>query len=79
MSEHDLSEFFAETAKHGPSCSMAVVIEALPDEQKDKLGAALVQGDIPSTAIARVVSKWAGQKIAAPTVRRHRKGECGCG
>jgi hypothetical protein len=79
MSEHDLSEFFAETAKHGPSCSMVAVIESLADEEKEKLGLALSQGDIPSTAIARVVSRWTGQKIAATTVRRHRKGECGCG
>jgi hypothetical protein len=75
----DLSEFRAETGKHGPSCTMVAVIESLSGEQQDSLGAALAEGDIPSTAIARVVSKWTGQKIAAPTVRRHRKGECGCG
>lgn len=79
MSEHDLSEFMAETVKHGPSCTMVAVIDSLDDEQQAKLGAALSEGSIPSTAIARVVSRWTDSKISAPTVRRHRKGECGCG
>lgn len=79
MSEHDLSEFRAETAKQGPTCTMVAAIESLTEQQQDNLGAALSAGDIPSTAIARVVSKWTGGKIAPTTVRRHRKGECGCG
>lgn len=79
MSERDLSEFRAETAKHGPDCSMIVIIESLTDEQRDNLGAALSEGDIPSTAIAKVLSRWTGSKVSAPTVRRHRKNECACG
>ena len=79
MSEHDLSEFRAETVRNGPTCSMAAVIESLTDEQKDRLGAAMSEGDIPSTAIARVLSRWTDQKVTQATVRRHRKNECACG
>jgi hypothetical protein len=79
MSEHDLSEFLEATAKHGPSCSIGTIAPGLADEQKEKLGAALAAEEIPATAIAKVVSRWSGQKVQPATIRRHRKGECACG
>jgi hypothetical protein len=79
MSEHDLSEFLAETEKRGPRCGIGTIVNGLADDQKDKLVAALAQEDIPATAIAKVLGRWVDSKVAAPTVRRHRKGECDCG
>jgi hypothetical protein len=79
MSEHDLSEFLEATAKHGPSCSIGTILPVLADEQKDRLGAALATDEIPATAIAKVLTRWSGQKVQPATVRRHRKNECACG
>lgn len=79
MSEHDLSEFRNEIARHGPECSFASTVEGLEAEQQEKVAQALADRTIPSTAIARVVSKWTDAKVTDFTTRRYRNGGCSCG
>jgi hypothetical protein len=75
----DLSEFHQAIRAPGPDCSVNRLIALLSEDQAAKLDAAFADQNIPGTAIATVLSGWVGQKVAVPTLRRHRNKECGCG
>lgn len=62
----------------GPSCSIAILLTTLPDDDAATLRRALGDVHIPSTVIAKALTDI-GQRIQSKTVQRHRRGDCECG
>lgn len=64
--------------RKGPPCTMRTVLEALSDEDRGALEAALTDMTQPHAHIYRVLREN-GVEISINTVHRHRRGECACG
>lgn len=78
MAKVDLSEFEAEQRiPNRPQCRLGALLGALPEDQRAKLEAALADGLLRHTSIARVLGRW-GHRIAPDSVARHRRGQCAC-
>lgn len=78
MAKVDLSEFEAEQrVSNRAQCRLGALLAALPEDQRAKLEAALSDGVLRHTSIARVLARW-GHRIAADSVARHRRGQCAC-
>lgn len=73
-----LDEIRAETSPKGPRCSVGVIAATLSTADRADLDAALRDGSIPGTAIARALSKRGPRTVQGAAVQHHRKGECGC-
>lgn len=76
MAEVDLSEFMSVTTR---DCKAQRLIAQLSADQTEKVVAALHTPRISTSAIAVMLSKWAGERVSISTVERHRKSECSCG
>jgi len=61
--------------KHGPRCTLCILISGLPEGDAKALQAALSDGGVTSSAIARALASE-GHDIRPETVRRHRAREC---
>ena len=59
-------------------CGVRRVLTALSGADAADLKAALANPVIESSAIAKGVAVALGEKLAASSVARHRKGECSC-
>ena len=70
--EVDLSEF-APTTKKGPSCSTGLAISKLEGEKREKVLAALAAPEVQHRMIALRLTEWAGMKVSAESVGRHRR------
>jgi hypothetical protein len=81
VSDHDLTEFYQQVRGKGPTCTIRPLVDRLDADQTAKLQAALACPplDLPTTAIASVLSQWLGLKVSPQTLRRHRNGDCACG
>ncbi len=73
----DLSEFDIAPLK-GPPCTVSIALEALDDEHREKVEAAMLYGKT-GRAIALRLTEWSGVAVRAHTINRHRAGECRCG
>jgi hypothetical protein len=65
-----------ETSK-GPACSFVDILANLDDDDRAALLVAF-DSTTSSTHIERALREI-GVKVSSATVRRHRRGECGCG
>jgi hypothetical protein len=65
------------TIKNGPTCSVAVLLSDLHDDDRQALAEALDDKRIAGTAIERALLKE-GHRMAAHNIQRHRRGACGC-
>lgn len=77
MTEPDLAEFVALSKPRRLECGMRRVLRELAPADRRKLEAALAADDIRHTAISRWLANR-NVKLAADTVKRHRKRECSC-
>ena len=75
----DLSEFITGAKPPWHVCPVQWAKEACTPEQVEKVEAALRHPEVRATAIADVLTKWTGRKVAQQAMRRHRRGECACG
>jgi hypothetical protein len=66
----------------GPGCSVGMLLERLPKEERDAL-ARLVDPNanprIPSTNLQAAISNAYGEDIHRSSVDRHRRNDCRCG
>lgn len=67
----------AQTLSKGPDCSFVAIKANLDKDDLAALTAAL-DGSTPSTLIERAL-RDIGVNITSTTIRRHRRGDCGCG
>lgn len=74
----DLSDFFAEQAKKGPSCTVGIAIAELPEKDAARLVQALATPALRHTSIAKWLDK-AGYRVHPSSIGRHRQKMCGCG
>jgi len=74
MSLADALEREAVTSK-GPRCAMCQLVDELPEADRAVLVTALADHRYTGAAITRAL-RAEGHQIAAPTVTRHRKGDC---
>lgn len=74
-----LEEFLAAPRRPYPRCSISAVQEQLTDERREKLTAAIAEHSIEASRIAHVLKDWGHGHIKAPTIARHRRGDCSCG
>jgi hypothetical protein len=58
-------------------CTVAILLQTLPEQDAADFRAALDDSTIMSTAIAQVM-KAHGHNIAYEPVQRHRRGACSC-
>ncbi len=65
------------TTKRG-GCTVTQALDKLDDDTRAEFVAELA-GDAQGEAIARVLSRYAGVRLAGQTIQRHRKGGCVCG
>ena len=70
-------EIKSEAVVKGPSCTVGIIIEQMPEEERADFLKALADPSIVGTIIARVVQRH-GYDIKVEALRRHRKGECRC-
>jgi hypothetical protein len=63
--------------RKGPVCRMSIIIGKLDKPDRDALADVLLNDLIPSTVIARRLSK-AGHPIPGESLQRHRRGVCAC-
>lgn len=75
MIKPDLSEF--RTNKKFV-CITGRLIATLSTEDKDKIQAAFQEDDISTVVITTWLENKTNQKASDGSVRKHRKGECGC-
>lgn len=61
----------------GPTCSVAVALETLPDDQADLLRKALENANARGVDIADALCGL-GFEMTAHTVQRHRRARCRC-
>lgn len=61
----------------GPTCSVSVALESLPDDQADLLRKALENGNARGVDIADALCGL-GFEMNAHTVQRHRRRRCRC-
>jgi hypothetical protein len=82
-----LSEFLDARKRKGPTCSVGVILDGLPEDRAVKLRAALAADTdtVPHTVISAVVTGWiskapvAGRnRLGVNAVTRHRAGACAC-
>lgn len=68
-----------EHKPRGELCGVAKVLasDLSKRDREDLLEALLPTSQFTGAAVARALKKH-GHEVAAGTVRRHRKGECGC-
>jgi hypothetical protein len=78
----DLAEFFDAVRPKGPRCTVATVLDLLPEERQARFLAAMAlpKDRMPDTAIAQVVTGWLNgtARLGPPAVGRHRLGQCSC-
>ncbi len=83
----DISEFLGAVRLRGPSCTIATIREALPEQRVAALDAAMAMDNrsMPHTVISEVVTKWLGvspvgslTRVGSDIVNRHRNGRCAC-
>ena len=67
-----------EATLPGPKCGIHTALQALSEEDRGTLMAALENRDVTGAAISRALATI-GHKMTAFTVNRHRKGDCSCG
>ena len=70
-------EIKSESVVKGPSCTVGIIIEQMPEQERTDFLKALSDPSIVGTIIARVVQRH-GYDIKVEALRRHRKGECRC-
>ena len=61
----------------GPTCTMALALETLPDDKADLLRKALENASARGVDIADALSAFAFE-VTPHTVQRHRRGRCRC-
>ena len=66
------------TVKKGPTCSVALLLADLDDEDRAALTDALADSKVPGTVIERALLKE-GHRMPAYNLQRHRRGMCSCG
>lgn len=74
--ETDLTEFRQANTRQGDRCKGRRHIDGLTDQERAKLVVAMGDDGIQSTAIARVLSTWVGERVSRDWIKRHRIGEC---
>lgn len=62
----------------GGRCSVPVLLDSLPKDDRADVETALADATIPSTVIAKVLGNH-GHRIGASSLQRHRRGVCLCG
>lgn len=70
----------ATPTRRGATCTLGVLLETLPDDDREDLEAAVDDPRIPGTQISKALATL-DLEIAAETVLRHRKrgaGGCKC-
>ena len=72
-----LEEIRAERTRSGPSCGVSKVLDALKPADRADLESAIADKVITGSQIARALSKR-GQRLAAQTIAKHRRGDCNC-
>jgi hypothetical protein len=73
-----LDEIAEESRPRAIRCSVAVVLDDLPDAERKELEAALAdQATYTTTAICRVLTRR-GFDMKHKRLSNHRKGECAC-
>lgn len=72
-----LDELKAEEPPPKHLCSVAKVLDAMSKQDAEDLLAAMSDGNIMATSIARVLQRH-GHDLKPEAVRRHRKRECRC-
>lgn len=65
------------TIKKGPTCSVALLLTDLNDDDAAALIDALADPKVPGTAIERALLKE-GHRMPAYNLQRHRRGLCSC-
>jgi len=71
-----LDEVEAETRYGGNACPVGAALDGLTPKQRSEWEEVLASA-APGTAIARVSAKH-GLNLKAPSIQRHRRGECQC-
>jgi len=59
-------------------CGVTMLLRSLAKADAADLHAALADGNVASATIARALAAL-GHTLRSNTIRRHRRGECGCG
>lgn len=72
-----LDDIRAYNARRGPQCQAPRVIDAMTDEQRDKMRRALADRSIERKAIWRWLTGL-GIDITWSSFEHHTKGECAC-
>ena len=72
-----LADIQAEAPTGPTQCSVAILLESLPEADARDLVAALADPGIPHTAITRALNKR-GHNMHDKRVAAHRRGECAC-
>jgi hypothetical protein len=75
MTKPDLSEF---RKKQAVVCVTSRQIATLSSEDQEKIQAAFLENDIPTTSITTWLEKKLNVKVSDSSVRKHRKNVCGC-
>lgn len=73
----DLSEFVNK--RPGPPCRVGEALRKLPEEQREKMVAALGEKKITTATVRRVFEGWTGTRFNPSSFQRHRDGDCACG
>jgi len=68
----------AATAKHGPVCSVRVLLDTLPKDYAAEVNAAILDRSIPGTTIAALLTQDE-HPIKPDGIRRHRNRLTGSG
>lgn len=79
MSSPDISEFVAASKVAYSHCLTGTLLKGLKPAERAKVEAALAADRrlVTAKGIADVL-KSKGHKVSPQSVRRHRRGECGC-
>lgn len=72
-----LEEVRAASVIQGPTCTLALLMDDLPDDLREQVRAALDDPTINGEAIARALQNR-GYKMRGSTVQRHRRKACAC-